>query len=153
MLCPAGALLAAGRISEDQAGRTAETQQNCSEARVESRLPSGDKRLIEFVSKSGQGDPAEKVSKARIGAISIKDWVDRQVPHPNRAIFISSLQPFECVVFASESRVDLSQSIGRNVTLARCGLQRLCDLECVTSAAGCRQGNCYLRGVEWVLSG
>ena len=52
-----------------------------------------------------------------VGAIAIKDRIDGEVSHPDGAIVVGCLQPFECVFVAVQRCVDLSQSVGRNVTL------------------------------------
>jgi hypothetical protein len=64
-----------------------------------------------------------------VGAIAIKDGIDGEVSHPDGAIAIRSLQPFECVFVAVQRSVDLSQSVGRNVTLPRDCFQFVRDSE------------------------
>ena len=49
--------------------------------------------------QSGQAYAPEKILKALIRAVSVKNRVDREVSHPNSVIFIGGLQPFECVLF------------------------------------------------------
>src|SRR4030081_1651129 len=83
-------------------------------------------------SKSGQVDSLEEFSKTVVGAIAIKDRIDGQVSHPDGAIVIRCLQPFECVFVAVQRCIDLSQSVGRNVTFPRDCLQFVCDSECFT---------------------
>ena len=56
-------------------------------------------RFPKVTSSSGQAYAPEKILKARIRAISVKNRVDGEVTHPNSVIFIGSLQPFECVLF------------------------------------------------------
>ena len=47
---------------------------------------------------SKQADAPEKLLKATVGAIAIKDRIDGEVSHPDSALIISGLQPFECVL-------------------------------------------------------
>ena len=47
-------------------------------------------------SPSGQAYAPEKILKALIRAVSVKNRVDREVSHPNSVIFIGGFQPFEC---------------------------------------------------------
>jgi hypothetical protein len=67
--------------------------------------------------RSEQVDSPEELLKTMVGAIAIKDRIDRKVFHPDSAIAIRGLQPFECVFIAVQRCVDLSQPVGkRNAT-------------------------------------
>jgi len=46
----------------------------------------------------GQGYAPEKILKARIRAVSVENWVNSKVSHPNRVIVIRGLQPFERIL-------------------------------------------------------
>jgi hypothetical protein len=52
-----------------------------------------------IISLSGQAYAPEKILKALIRAVSVKNRVDREVSHPNSVIVIGGLHPFECVLF------------------------------------------------------
>jgi hypothetical protein len=54
--------------------------------------------VSQSISSSGQAYAPEKILKALIRAISVKNWVDGEVSHPHSVIFIGGLQPFECVL-------------------------------------------------------
>jgi hypothetical protein len=62
-------------------------------------------------SKSEQAGAPEKFLKTLVGAIAIKDRVDGEVSHPDGVIAIRGLEPFECVFFAVQRCVDLSQPV------------------------------------------
>jgi hypothetical protein len=55
-------------------------------------------RFLKATSLSGQAYAPEKILKAFIRAVSVKNRVDREVSHPNSVIFIGSFQPLECVL-------------------------------------------------------
>ena len=63
-------------------------------------------------SNSEQVDSPQELLKAMVGAIAIKDRIDGEVVHPDSAIAIRGLQPFECVLIAFQRCVDLSQPVG-----------------------------------------
>src|SRR6202041_3530800 len=101
------------------------------------------------VSYSEQVDSHEELSKTMVGAIAIKDRIDGEVFHPDSALAIRGLQPFECVFIAFQRCVDLSQPVGRNVTLPRDCLQFVCDSECFTPPPCRCKGNRDLGRVKW----
>jgi hypothetical protein len=84
-----------------------------------------------------------------VGAIAIKDRIDGELFHPDGAIAIRGLQPFECVFVAVQRCVDLSLPVGRNVTLPRDCFQFVRDSECFTLPPCRCKGNRDLRHVEW----
>src|ERR1700723_1904210 len=98
---------------------------------------------------SEQVDSHEELSKTMVGAIPIKDRIDGEVFHPDSVIAIRGLQPFECVFIVLQRCVDLSQPVGRNVTLPRDCLQFVCDSECFTPSPCRCKGNPDLGRVKW----
>ena len=50
--------------------------------------------------QSGQAYAPEKVFKAFMRAVSVKNRIDGEISHPNRVIVIGRLEPFERVVFS-----------------------------------------------------
>src|SRR3984957_12936407 len=98
---------------------------------------------------SEQVDSPEELLKTMVGAKAIKDRIDGEVFHPDSAIAIRGLQPFECVFIAFQRCVDLSQPVGRNVTLPRDCLQFVCDSECFTPPPCRCKGNRDLGRVKW----
>jgi hypothetical protein len=46
----------------------------------------------------GQGYAPEKILKALIRAVSVENWVNSKVSHPNSMIVIGGLQPFERIL-------------------------------------------------------
>jgi len=55
-----------------------------------------------------------------VGAIAIKDRIDGEVFHPDGAIAIRGLQPFECVFIASQRCVDGSLFVSCGPVIVRC---------------------------------
>ncbi len=53
--------------------------------------------MPKVTSLSGQAYAAEKILKAIIRAVSVKNRVDGEVSHPNSVIFKGGFEPFECV--------------------------------------------------------
>jgi len=54
---------------------------------------------------------SDELLKTLICAISMKNWIHSQVPHPNRTILVGGLQPLECLLFALQGCVYLRQSV------------------------------------------
>src|ERR1700733_7497038 len=100
-------------------------------------------------SKSEQAGAPEKLLKTMVGAIAIKERIDGEVFHPDGAVAICGFEPLECVFFAVQRCVDLSQPVRRNVTLPRDCFQFERDAECFTLPPRRGQGNPDLRRVKW----
>src|SRR5690242_13787655 len=101
-----------------------------------------------FACPSGQANASEKILKALIRAVTVKNRVNGQVSNPNSVICIGGLQPFECVLILICRCVDLSQSVRRNVTFPRNRFQLVCDSECVASPSCSCKGYGELRCIE-----
>lgn len=108
--------------------------------------------IVRLSFSSGQVYAPEEIFKALVRAVSVKNRIDGKVSHPDGAIVICGLQPFECVFLIVQGCVDLSEAVGRNVTLCRHRLQFMCNPECVTLPTCRCKGDRDLRGVKWTAS-
>jgi hypothetical protein len=58
----------------------------------------GESGISNVTSSLGQTYAPEKILKALIRAVSVKNRVDGEVSHPNSLLVIGGLQPFECAL-------------------------------------------------------
>ena len=87
--------------------------------------------------------------KSLVRAVAFKDRIDGKVSHPDRMIAIRHLKPFERFFAAVQRRIDLGQTVRRNVTLPRDCFQFVRDLVRFTLPPCRRKGNRDLRYAEW----